>query len=151
MGRIQDSLYEGAPTIQGRQHMILSEFPKKCMKSRKFWAGRRGALGAALRSASDYQFLILKSLRQNDRVYFIKVFFCISLSTPFVVITLASLVTCDQKHTVCEPAICKLHSYQKLKIVLINFEHSYIIFLNCRPSSEHVATFDFPVWNGLRT
>ena len=36
-----------------------------------------------------------------------KFLFCISLSTPFVIITLASLVLYDQKYTVCEPAICK--------------------------------------------
>ena len=29
---------EGAPTLGGRQHTILSNFPKNCMESRKFWA-----------------------------------------------------------------------------------------------------------------
>ena len=28
----------GADPLGGRQHTILSKFPKNCMKSRKFWA-----------------------------------------------------------------------------------------------------------------
>ena len=28
----------GADPLGGCQHMILSNFPKNCMKSRKFWA-----------------------------------------------------------------------------------------------------------------
>ena len=33
---------QGAPTLWGRQHMILPNFPKNCMKVRKFLAGGRG-------------------------------------------------------------------------------------------------------------
>ena len=38
-GRIQDSPYEGRQLLQGvGANMILPNFPKNCMKLRKFWA-----------------------------------------------------------------------------------------------------------------
>ena len=36
----------GADPLGGRQHTILLNFPKNCMKSRKFWAVGGGAPGA---------------------------------------------------------------------------------------------------------
>ena len=36
----------GADPLEGRQHTILSNFPKNCMKSRKFWAVGGRAPGA---------------------------------------------------------------------------------------------------------
>ena len=42
--RIQDFPEEGAPTPRGgRQHTILPNFPKNCMKLKEFWPGGEGA------------------------------------------------------------------------------------------------------------
>ena len=40
-GWIQDPPWEGTPILRGRQHKILSNFPKNCMKLREF-LGHRG-------------------------------------------------------------------------------------------------------------
>ena len=56
--RIQDFSEEGAPTPQGgRQHTILLNFPKNCMKLKEFGppeGGRRVSLAPPLRSATAY-------------------------------------------------------------------------------------------------
>ena len=47
-GRIQDSRRRGRQPSGGRQHTILPNFPKNCMKLRKFWAVGRAPLDPPL-------------------------------------------------------------------------------------------------------
>ena len=53
--RIQDFPEEGAPTLGGRQHTILPNFPKKLHEIERIWTpGGRASKILLCRSATDY-------------------------------------------------------------------------------------------------
>ena len=60
----------GANPLGGRQHTILPNFPKNCMKLRKFWWSVGGALagGAPLRSATVQWYFVFTAVRHYSRL-----------------------------------------------------------------------------------
>ena len=70
--RIQDFPEEGAPTPQGgRQHTILSNFPKNCMKLKEF--GPRGGGGGRASPAPPLRFATDCEAHKKFRLHFVKV------------------------------------------------------------------------------